>query len=401
MQFRTAFPVALLVGSMAGAGLTAGGGKSPVIPGESQGFIREAAAASPVRWDIPIARNESVEHFVGVLTGAQADEMARYLKRSGRYEGMIRAKLRARGMPEDLVYLTMVESGFNPTARSRVNAVGLWQFMSGTARGYGLRVDGYVDERRDPEKSTDAALRYLRDLHAQFGSWYLAAAAYNGGDGRVSRVMKSELGRVKGRGEGDFWKIRHRLPRETRNYVPLILASALVGKEPAKYGLGNVERWLPLATDTVAVPAGTDLELVARAVGVEETDLARLNPHLLKRMTPPGKDAYPVRIPDGRSARYAADFERIYGAEKEKMEAARAVERAREASAAREKAATAARTRAAAAARSSARTHTVRRGESLWTIARRNDTTVKAIQRANGLGARSRLQPGQKLRIPR
>jgi membrane-bound lytic murein transglycosylase D len=414
MQFSKAFPVALLIGSVAGAGLTANGGKSPVTPGESHGFIREAAAASPVRWDIPMARNASVEHYVGVLTGAQADEMARYLKRSGRYEGMIRAKLRARGMPEDLVYLTMVESGFNPTARSRVNAVGLWQFMAPTARGYGLRVDGYVDERRDPEKSTDAALRYLRDLHKQFGSWYLAAAAYNGGDGRVSRVMKSELGRVKGRDEGDFWKIRHRLPKETRNYVPLILASALIGKEPGKYGLGNVERWLPLETDTVAVPAGTDLELVARSIGVEEKDLTRLNPHLLKRMTPPGKDAYPVRIPEGRSDRYAADFGRIYGAEKEKMEAARAAERVAEASAARERAATAAKARTASASRARAtaasraratgaraRTHTVRSGESLWTIARRNDTSVKSIQRANGLGSRSRLRPGQKLRIPR
>jgi membrane-bound lytic murein transglycosylase D len=399
MQFRTAFPAALLAGSMIGGAMTATGGSRPShlaglgdLGPVSPGLIREAAAASAVRFDIPMVRNESVEHFVEELTGPQSDEMAKYLKQSGRYEGMIRAKLRARGMPEDLVYLTLIESGFNPTARSRVNAVGLWQFMAGTARGYGLRVDEYVDERRDPEKSTDAALRYLRDLHRQFGSWYLAAAAYNGGDGRVSRTMKSVLGREKGRGEADFWRIRHRLPRETREYVPRMLAAALVGKEPQKYGLGNVSRHLPLAADTVSVPGGTELEVVAEAAGVEEKELARLNPQLVKRMTPPGDRPFAVRIPDGRSARYAASFERLNAAARASADRVRAEERER---------ARVAAARRAAERRAAVRTHTVRNGESLWTIARRNDTTVRAIQRANGLGSRTKLRLGQKLRIPR
>jgi membrane-bound lytic murein transglycosylase D len=259
--------------------------------------------------------------------------MADYLKRSGRYEGMIRSKLRAAGMPEDLVYLSMIESGFNPNARSRVNAVGLWQFMAPTARGYGLRVDEYIDERRDPEKSTDAALRYLRDLHDQLGSWYLAAAAYNGGDGRVSRALAAETGRRKGDSDEDFWRIRHRLPRETREYVPLMVAAALVGKEPGKYGLGDVERWMPLRADTVAVPGGTELETVASAAGVSERDVTRLNPHLVRKMTPPGKKTFSVRIPEGHSDAFAGAFPALHAQAVARAEAERvrlaAIERVR------------------------------------------------------------------------
>ena len=388
MQFRSAFPVAILLGAVLGAAAAREGKNpvSPAAPGQPRGLITEAVAASPVRWDIPVVRNAAVERFVTLFTEKQSDRMALYLKRSGRYEGMIRARLRERGMPEDLVYLSMIESGFNPTAKSHASAVGLWQFIEGTAERYGLRVDGYVDERRDPEKSTDAALRYLQDLHGQFGSWYLAAAAYNTGENRVARVMRQVTGSQRGE-EADFWRIRHRLPSETREYVPLMVAAALIGKEPQKYGLGNVERWMPLETDTVQVPAGTDREVVASAVGVDEDELARLNPQLVRKMTPPGSKAYPVRIPEGRGERYAAGFERVREAAAERARVRRAEAREREATLARARAAR-------------GRTHTVRRGESLWTIARRNDTSVRAIQRANGLGSRNRIRPGQKLRIP-
>jgi membrane-bound lytic murein transglycosylase D len=238
-------------------------------------------------------------------------------------------------MPEDLVYLSMIESGFNPNARSHANAVGLWQFMAPTARGYGLRVDEYVDERRDPEKSTDAALRYLRDLHDQLGSWYLAAAAYNGGDGRVSRALAAETGRRRGDSDEDFWRIRHRLPRETREYVPLMVAAALVGKEPGKYGLGDVERWMPLRADTVAVPADTRLETVAEAAGVSEREVTRLNPHLVRKVTPPGKKSFAVRIPQGRGEAFAGAFPALHA----RAVAVAAAERAREQAAARERAA--------------------------------------------------------------
>jgi membrane-bound lytic murein transglycosylase D len=407
MEFRTAWPVAVLLGSVMGAAVLATDGPDArnTTALRKSLFAAEAQAADlSASFDIPVVRNASVLRFVGIFTGSQQDEMALYLKRSGRYEEMIRAKLRARGMPEDLLYLSMIESGFNTNAKSRVSAVGLWQFMAPTARDYGLRVDAYVDERRDPERSTDAALRYLTDLHNQFGAWYLAAAAYNSGQGRVERVLKQVTGRRTG-GDGDFWRIRHALPRETREYVPQMVAAALVAKEPHKHGLGNVERWLPLRVDSVDVPAGVELETVAAAIGSTEKELARLNPHLVRKMTPPGKKVFPVRVPRGRGELFAAQFERV------KAEAeAREVVRLAEAKAAetrraeiRRAEAKRAETRRASRPRtaSRARTHTVRNGESLWTVARRNDMTVAQLRRANGMRNTTRLQPGQKLVIPR
>ena len=384
MEFRSAFPVAVLVGAMLGAAAVGGDDRANApVSSAAAGIVREAnAAVSGATWDIPVVRNAPVERFVGIFTGRQQDRMALYLKRSGRYEGMIRGKLRERGMPEDLLYLSMIESGFNPTAKSHASAVGLWQFIADTGRRYGLRVDGYVDERRHPEKSTDAALAYLEDLHGQFGSWYLAAAAYNTGEGRVARVMRQVTGKEKGR-DADFWRIRGRLPRETREYVPLMVAAALIGKEPQKYGLGGVQRWMPLEHEEVQVPAGTRLATVAQAVGVSEAEVKRLNPHLVRSMTPPGKRPYPVRIPQGRGERFAADFPAV---QQRAMQLA-----AREAAEQR-----AAEQRRAAAVRR----HTVRRGESLWTIARRYVTSVRTVQSATGLGRRSRIKPGQRLVIP-
>jgi membrane-bound lytic murein transglycosylase D len=380
MEFRSAFPVAVLLGAVLGT--TAAGGESresAPVSTVAAGMVREAnAAVSDASWDIPVVRNAPVERFIGIFTGRQQDRMALYLKRSGRYEGMIRAKLRERGMPEDLLYLSMIESGFNPTAKSHASAVGLWQFIEDTGERYGLRVDGYVDERKHPEKSTDAALSYLGDLHDQFGSWYLAAAAYNSGEGRVARVMKQVTGKQKGR-DADFWRIRSRLPSETREYVPLMVAAALIGKEPAKYGLGGVQRWMPLESDEVQVPAGTKLSLVAEAVGVSENELKRLNPHLVRAMTPPGKKAYAVRVPRGRTERYAANFAGVQKRASEMAAQERREEQRRLAS---------------------VRRHTVRRGESLWTIARRYDTTVKKVQAVNGLGRGNRIRPGQRLVIP-
>jgi membrane-bound lytic murein transglycosylase D len=384
MEFRSAFPVAVLLGAVLGAAAAGGPDrKDAPVSTAASGLVREASAAvAATTWDIPVVRNEPVERFIGIFTERQQDRMALYLKRSGRYEGMIRAKLRERGMPEDLLYLSMIESGFNPAAKSHASAVGLWQFIEGTAERYDLRVDGYVDERRHPEKSTDAALSYLQDLHGQFGSWYLAAAAYNTGEGRVARVMRQTTGREKGK-DADFWRIRGRLPRETREYVPLMVAAALIGKEPHKYGLGGVQRWMPLEHDEVQVPAGTRLRTVAEAVGVSEDEVKRLNPHLVRSVTPPGSKAYPVRVPEGRAARFAENFPQV--------------QRRAAQLAARE----AAEQRAAAARRAAAvRRHTVRNGESLWTIARRYDTTVRKVQAANGLGSRSRIRPGQRLVIP-
>lgn len=300
MDVRSAVSASVATGALLGAALA-----GLAVPAPTEAAAVEVPVPEVVQWDLPVVRNESVQRFVDLFEHQQSDRMALYLKRSGRYEGMIRAKLRERGMPEDLLYLSMIESGFNPNAKSKAQAVGLWQFMAGTARGYGLRIDNYVDERRDPEKSTDAALRYLQDLYNQFGSWNLAAAAYNSGGNRVARIMREETGAERG-SEGDFWRIRSRLPSETREYVPLMFAAALIGKEPHKYGLDRVERLLPLPVEKVDVPGGTSLDAVAEAIGVDGDDLRELNPELIRGTTPPGK-SYDVRIPEGRAALLAAN----------------------------------------------------------------------------------------------
>jgi membrane-bound lytic murein transglycosylase D len=310
MELRNAIPTSLALGALLGAGIVClqfAPGATPEQQAVAVAAVR-TIVETPVRFDLPMQSNGSVERFVALFRDKQPDRIALYLKRSGRYEGMIRQKLRARGMPEDLVYLSMIESGFLPTARSRAGAVGLWQLMSEIARDYGLRVDRYVDERRDPEKSTDAALKYLEDLHDHFGSWNLAAAAYNSGENRVARVMREETGSEKGV-ESDFWRIRYRLPADTREYVPLIQAAALVAKEPHKYGISDVERWLPTSTDTVQVAGGVELAVVAKAAGVSETTVRKLNPHLIRGMTPPGS-SYSVRIPNGRAPIYLRHAQR-------------------------------------------------------------------------------------------
>jgi hypothetical protein len=186
-------------------------------------------------WDLPNLDHEDVDRWVARLTGPMKPSLGTYFRRMERYEEMIVEKAAARGMPSDLVYLALIESGGNPTALSPVKARGLWQFMTPTARAYGLNVTPAIDERIDPAKATDAALGYLSDLYARFGSWYLAAAAYNGGQGRVSRVLKEVTGKTKGTDE-DFYRIAHRLPKETRDYVPKMIAVARVAKDPERFG---------------------------------------------------------------------------------------------------------------------------------------------------------------------
>ena len=199
---------------------------------------RNAGAGVPVPvpgLDLDVNRKQ-VDTWVHRFSTSLKGDFQLSLNRMDKYDDMISAKLAERKMPRELIYLAMIESNFNPTARSRVKAVGMWQFMSATARQFGLTVGRHVDERKDPEKSTDAALTYLAKLHDRFGSWYLAAAAYNSGQGTVSKAMKRVLGRTKGTDE-DFFRIAKALPKETRDYVPKLIASAKVGSDPARYGL--------------------------------------------------------------------------------------------------------------------------------------------------------------------
>ena len=198
------------------------------------------AAAAPrtvsgKRTDLANLSHPRVDRWVRTFTTQQRGSFATYLDRKDRYDDMILTKLARRGMPSSLVYLPMIESGYNPRARSPVKASGMWQFMTATAKRFGLKVNRRVDERVNPSRATDAALTYLDYLYDRFGSWYLAAAAYNGGEGRVSKALKQVTGRTRGT-DADFYRISHRLPRETRDYVPKLIAAARIGNNPRRYG---------------------------------------------------------------------------------------------------------------------------------------------------------------------
>lgn len=252
---RLAFPVlgiamgiaTLVAGMERTAFLGSAAGIAPVrdmaVPGSTIGALTAdlatiTGAGSPfgagaLDTDLEQAR---IDKWVTRLTTSLRGDFQQSLQRMAKYEGMINAKLDARGMPRGLIYLALIESNFNPTAKSPVKAVGMWQFMSATARQFGLSVGSRVDERKDPAKATDAALAYLDQLHGRFGSWYLAAAAYNSGQGTVSKALRTVTGKTTGT-DADFFRILPILPKETQDYVPKLIATARVGSDRAKYGL--------------------------------------------------------------------------------------------------------------------------------------------------------------------
>jgi membrane-bound lytic murein transglycosylase D len=232
---------------LAAGGLVAAGTSSPSsLLGPSTLFVAPGLAKqqpaqatdSTEKWDLANLDNRRVDSWVRRFTSDLKQSFARYLGRMDKYTSMISAKLAQRGMPQDLVYLAMIESGFNPKAKSPAQASGLWQFIGETGRRYGLTVNRKVDERNDPAKATDAALSYLADLYERFGSWYLAAAAYNTGENRVGRIMREVTGSERGT-DADYYRISSLLPQETQDYVPKLIAAARIAKEPEKYGFGG------------------------------------------------------------------------------------------------------------------------------------------------------------------
>jgi membrane-bound lytic murein transglycosylase D len=258
-------------------------------------------------WDIKQTKNEQVDFFIDFLQWRNRDKTKLWLERLGKYGPMIQQKLAERGMPQDLLWLATIESGMNPNAYSKAKAAGLWQFIEETGERHGLEVTQYVDERRDPIKSTDAALDYLSKLNQRFGgSWYLAAAGYNTGENRVERIVRERAGGRMG-DEAVFWEIDNHLPSETRDYVPLMLAMGHIGKDPQKYGFTDLQMQQPLSYDEVKIDGGIPLERVARAIGVDAAEVYDLNPHLVKKMTPPDR-AWSVRIPKNKTAQFAANW---------------------------------------------------------------------------------------------
>jgi len=254
---------------------------------------------------LPLEVNPRVEQWMEELQTTRRAEFQALLDQSGVFEGMIRQKLRERGMPEELLYLAMIESGLSPMAESRVAAVGVWQFMDPTARQMGLRVDEFVDERRDPVRATDAALDYLFWLRARYGSWYLAVAAYNAGPARIERVLQLYAEGRTG-DENLYWEVLRHLPRETREYVPRLIATALLAADAENLGFAPSAA-SPYAFEEVYVPGGTRLSAVADALDAPLQALRDLNPHLVREVTPPD-EMYALRVPPGGGAAVVASL---------------------------------------------------------------------------------------------
>ena len=271
------------------------------------------AAGEAVTWDIDVAtynRHDRVQYYLDFFQDRGRDRMGIWLGRMPRYEAMIRERLQRQNLPGDLVYLALIESGFSNTATSRAKAVGMWQFMKPTARLYGLRVDSWVDERRDPYKATDAAVHHLADLNRRFGSLYLAAAAYNAGSGKVSRGLvrlpDEESDSVNS--DATFFRLYDTklLRRETKDYVPKLIAAALIAKQPKRYGF-QVGPADPPAYDSIVVPDMTGLDVIARLSDTTVAAIRELNPQYLRLATPPGARSV-VRLPPGRGETTVAAY---------------------------------------------------------------------------------------------
>jgi len=337
--------------------------QEPPAPQQEQEEVADLEE-KPVDWDVrggaitPV-RNEMVDKWMNYFLGDGRRVFQTWLNRRTRYQAIYDEAFRQYGLPRELTYHSMIESGFSHRAYSWAHAVGLWQFIKSTGRLYGLRADWWVDERRDPVKATDAAARYLRALYDEFGSWELALAAYNVGEGSVRRQINRQ-------GTRNFWNLR--LPRETRNHVPKFYAALILGTNPEAYGF-TVTPELPYATEVIEVDFSVDFETLGRGCGVSEEALAELNPALLRRCTPPNEKGFPVYIPAGAKEQALAALAAI-------PEEQRNVPRVEFAQ------------------------HRVRRGETLSRIASKYGTTVSAIVEANKLGSRNRVSAGRQLVIP-
>jgi membrane-bound lytic murein transglycosylase D len=310
--------------------------------------------------DLPIAINDRVLNFLDYFThGRGRATMENGLRRMGQYRPMIERILKETGVPRDLIYLAQVESGFQPMALSNKKAKGIWQFVPFRGAEYGLVQNWWVDERQDPEKSTRAAARHLKDLYEQYNDWYLAMAAYNCGPGNVQKAIERT-------GYADFWEMsdRHVLPLQTENYVPAILAVDIIAKNPEKYGF-SVEPFKPIETERVTVSTPTDLRLVAETIDTSVETLHSFNPALLRMTTPPNMPDFKLNLPAGTKEKFLTDIALI-------PEDKRVLWRR----------------------------HRITEGESLSTIARNYGTTVSAIAQVNDLTAESVLAEGAKIIIP-
>jgi membrane-bound lytic murein transglycosylase D len=314
--------------------------------------------------DIPLTLNSKVEYFLYYFQTSGKPSFSRWLSRSSRYLPMMKEILKREGMPEDLVYVAMIESGFQMHARSWANAVGPWQFISDTGRRYSLRIDQWIDERKDPVKATTAAALYLKELYGMFnGDWYLAAAGYNAGENKILRAINMY-------NTSDFWEISRGsyLKRETKEYVPKLLAAAIIAKDPARYGFSDIAYLPAIEFETVKIPSRTDLELVARLSGTTYETIRELNPDLRHWCTPPNYPDYELKLPKGTRQQFELEYAKI-------PDDKRFTEKVLYTS------------------------YQAGKKESLKSVARRFGTSPEALSELNGLTKNSRIA-GRKLVVP-
>lgn len=273
--------------------------------GVSQTYSLEKLGIDPSKYDFPITVNKQVLYYMELFQGKQRNYFTQWLARSSMYRPYIEAELKKARLPLDLVYLAMIESGFNQSAYSPAKACGLWQFIEGTGSRYGLRIDSWVDERREPEKATRAATRYLASLYNQFGDWYLAVAAYNAGEGKIDSAMKTYNAK-------DFWEVAvsNGIFMETKRYVPKLIAAIIIARNPEKYGFTDVTYKKPVEFETIKVPGGVSLDAVAAIANSSIKDLRALNNELRKNQTPP-KSEYVLRIPTGTKELIAGNLDKL------------------------------------------------------------------------------------------
>lgn len=316
---------------------------------------------------IPVEINQKVEQWISYFQGRGRPHMERYLSRSSRYSTLMKRILRENGLPEDLIYIALIESGFNQKATSRAAAVGYWQFIRGTGKRYGLEINALVDERRDPVLSTQAAAEYYKGLYSIFGSWYLAMASYNVGENRVKReIVKHKT--------YDFWELvrKRRLPKETMNYVPKFIAAKLIGNNPEKYGFTEVDYEKPIEFELIRVENPVNLRVMAEKMGMDYEEFKQINAKFRGEIAPTKTNGVlELRVPLGQTevAMTAAQASVVSQVE-------------------------------FIADAGETQTYRVRRGDSLYTIARKYKTNVAWLREVNDIGGGRRLKIGQRLQVP-
>lgn len=337
--------------------LDCGGGPRPHTAYDTRQLGAEIRSS---QFDIPIVPNERTAAWIEFYQSRGRKQFTHHLERSSRYLPLMRAILKEHGLPQDLVYVALIESGFSAHAYSRAHAVGFWQFIRGTARRYRLVLSPYIDERRDFEKSTHAAATYLKELYQRFGDWHLAMAAYNAGEGKIERAITRH-------GTKDYWRLIHysTLRPETKDYIAKFQAAALIAKHPEKYGFDHLEYEAPLEYETVTVKGPVDLRIAAKLAKAKHEELADLNPELNRWFTPPDRPHYALRVPQGSGQPFESRYASL---PRHKFMASKIY-------------------------------HT-KEGDSLDSIAKNHDLPLDFLAMANGISEKGTLEIGKAIGIP-